>query len=85
MNSIDIVVTRYIRLLEGMGYCSGQCDDYFHRSHLLWMLYQILEDTQQSFSKKHRWLGYVQGVLCFTEVLDVDEEREFTRDIFKGE
>lgn len=29
--------------------------------------------------KMHRWLGFIQGVLCVTGLISVDEEREFSR------
>ena len=78
-------VFRYMDLLESMGYESCRCSDYFHRSHLLWMLEQILFDVSQSLTKKHRWLGFVQGVLCIQGVLSVDEERNLTRYVFNGD
>lgn len=34
------------------------------------------------FDKLSRWLGFVQGVLAVQGIIDVDEEREFTRPIF---
>lgn len=29
--------------------------------------------------KMHRWLGFVQGILCVKGITNVDEEREFSR------
>lgn len=29
--------------------------------------------------KMHRWLGFIQGVLCVTGFINVDEERDFSR------
>lgn len=31
------------------------------------------------FDKINRWLGFIQGVLATMELIDVDEEREFSR------
>lgn len=31
------------------------------------------------FDKLNRWLGFVQGILSATGIIDVDEEREFSR------
>jgi hypothetical protein len=31
------------------------------------------------FDKMNRWLGFAQGVLAATGIIDVDAEREFTR------
>ena len=53
--------------------------------HLLWMLDQIQNNEEQSITKKHRWLGYIQGVLVCSNVFSVREEREYTRSIFNGE
>lgn len=29
--------------------------------------------------KMHRWLGFIQGVLCVIGLISVDEERDFSR------
>lgn len=34
------------------------------------------------FDKMNRWLGFVQGVLIAADVLDVDDERNYTRPLF---
>ncbi|KPC17300.1 Uncharacterized protein AC499_0502 [Pseudomonas amygdali pv. lachrymans] len=31
------------------------------------------------FDKLNRWLGFVQGVLAAVRIIDVDEERKFSR------
>tara|TARA_R110000851_G_scaffold95331_1_gene207144 strand:- start:60 stop:332 length:273 start_codon:yes stop_codon:yes gene_type:complete len=87
VKSYQIVANRYLGLLNSLGYspCNMANTDYFHRSHLSWMLLQVRDDQGQSETKKHRWLGFVQGVLCQQGILSVEEERELTRCIFKGE
>lgn len=52
--------------------------------HLLWMLNEIQHNDEQSLTKKHRWLGYIQGVLIMKGVSTVQEEREFSRTILNG-
>ena len=52
--------------------------------HLIWMLQQIKDDSEMSQTKRHRWLGYIQGVLVMKGVFSVEEEREYTRPIFNG-
>ena len=52
--------------------------------HLLWMLDQIQNNVEQSITKKHRWLGYIQGVMTVKSYITVLEEREFTRSILNG-
>ena len=53
--------------------------------HLIWMLQQIKDNTEMSQTKRHRWLGYIQGVLVMKGVFSVEEEREYTRPIFNGD
>ena len=60
-------------------------DDETNPIHLLWMLDMIENDKTQSITKKHRWLGYIQGVLVCKNVFSVQEEREYTRDILNGD
>jgi len=52
--------------------------------HLAWMLQQILYDGEQSLTKKHRWLGFVQACLIVAGFLTIDGERNATRYIFDG-
>ena len=52
--------------------------------HLLWMLQQICFNKHQSETKKHRWLGYVQGIMISKGYINVLEERELTRPYLNG-
>lgn len=52
--------------------------------HLRGMITQLRFDTSQSLTKKHRWLGYIQGVMCTHGLIDVDTERDWTRGLFRG-
>lgn len=52
-------------------------------SHLAWMLTE-LSSTEMSETKKHRWLGYIQGCMAFRGFITVNEERDVTREVFKG-
>ena len=53
--------------------------------HLLWMLNELQTSSTMSLTKKHRWLGYIQGILVSNGWITVQEERDLTRDIFNGE
>ena len=53
-------------------------------SHLIWMLESIRDNSEMSLTKKHRWLGYIQGIMVSHGILDVVEERDSTREIFRG-
>lgn len=59
-------------------------NQYATKEHLLSMLDTLEEDRAQQVSKKHRWLGYIQGTLCAFNLTTVDAEREYTRRIFNG-
>lgn len=52
-------------------------------SHLAWMLTELSKDDM-SETKKHRWLGYIQGCMTMKGYLVVNEERDATRAIFNG-
>ena len=49
------------------------------------MLEEIEYNEEQSLTKKHRWLGYIQGILIAFNILDVDEERNITRPLLNGD
>ena len=47
---------------------------------LIRLLTEAHQNTDQyPTDKMHRWLGFSQGVLSVIGVIDVDEERDFTR------
>lgn len=52
--------------------------------HLAWMLTELVQNTTMSETKKHRWLGYIQGCMVKDSLLDVKTERDATRPIFNG-
>ena len=52
--------------------------------HLMWMLQELLDNEEQSLTKKHRWMGCVQGIMIAKGYINVPEERELTRDILNG-
>lgn len=54
-------------------------------SHLLWMLNEIQDGcNDMSETKRHRWLGYIQGVMVMKNLITVDDERNATRPVFNG-
>mgnify|MGYP001578869147 CR=1 FL=1 len=59
-------------------------NDFDNTNHLLWMINELENNLSQSLTKKHRWLGYIQHAVISQGITDVMTEREFTRDIFKG-
>lgn len=53
-------------------------------AHLLWMLEQIQKAPALSLTKRHRWLGYVQGVLIERGITTLQAERDSTRGVLNG-
>ncbi len=53
-----------------------RCD----KKSLLNLINEAIDNTEKYPSDKmHRWLGFTQGVLSVIGLIDVDEEREFSR------
>lgn len=51
-----------------------------HYDSLLNLVNEAISNTNNyPFDKMHRWLGFTQGVLSVMGLIDVDEERDFTR------
>lgn len=74
--SFDQLIDRYIKILNNTQ--DWESVDEEKRTHLLNMLSQIKQWNYLS-PKTHRWLGYVQGVMCSRKIISVQEEREITR------
>lgn len=90
MGKLLSVILRYQMILfdkieddENFRYAPDEADQTSDR-HLLWMLYQIKFNDDQSLTKKHRWLGFIQGVMVMKGYITVSDERDQTRDIFNG-
>jgi hypothetical protein len=77
---INILSKRYIKILQknkeiGTGKYSS--------SHLIKMLNTLNSNVEEwPVDKTNRWLGFIQGTMTVYGILDVDEEREFTRPLF---
>lgn len=56
----------------------------FNTPHLLWMLGLIKYSEDMSLTKKHRWLGFVQGVMIANGLTTVADQRDHTRAMFDG-
>jgi hypothetical protein len=72
---VSVLVARYRPLAKQLG-TSG-------RERLENML-DILETNSHDWpvDKTHRWIGFIQGALWVSDLIDVDEERNFTRPLF---
>lgn len=50
--------------------------------NLEFLLERILADEEMPEDKANRWIGFVQGVLAARGILNVDAERNATRQVF---
>lgn len=75
-----VLIERYKTMAEGLHLPYPDMTG----SHLIWMLEELASNEEQSDTKKHRWLGYIQGILIANGLTTVADEREFTRKIFNG-
>ena len=80
-----VIVDRYKQIIDKNLDGDLETDPCQKLSHLRWMLDEIVSNNTQSITKKHRWLGFVQGVLIAKKLTTVDTERDFTRDLFDGD
>lgn len=80
-----VIVERYKQIIDENLDDDLETDPYQKLSHLKWMLDEIAGNDTQSITKKHRWLGFVQGILIAKKLTTVDTERDFTRDLFDGD
>tara|TARA_R100001132_G_C3273801_1_gene95825 strand:+ start:367 stop:636 length:270 start_codon:yes stop_codon:yes gene_type:complete len=88
MNVFKVLNDRYSEKILGYDTTATPIEDPKNPTsthHLLWMLSEISSNRKMAEAKKHRWLGFIQGVLRCQWVIDVNEERDFTRPLFKGE
>lgn len=79
------IVNRYDKILISKGALIKERggDSYFSDEHLRHMLLQLRFDTERMPREKaNRFLGFVQGVMGHKGYIDIDEEREFTREYF---
>lgn len=51
-------------------------------SNLLWMVNELLDNDSIPYDKANRWIGFIQGCMAMKGYIDVDEERDFSREYF---
>lgn len=76
LNRLDGILSQY-----ALDYCKDS--EGLFDSHLRWMLKEIKEGRIVG-SAAHRWLGYVQGMMVARRYTTLENERNLTRDYFKG-
>lgn len=90
-NSIDPIIatliTRYQTLISECGVVDRNEHTFGELTsvaHLDWMLKELVTNDTQSLTKKHRWLGYIQGLLIAYGITTVNTERDATRHLLAG-
>lgn len=77
------LLQRCAAILEKAGPAHAAEPDGCGRSHLLWMCASAQEHASEwPIDKLSRWLGFIQGVMTFQGLLNVEEERDFSRPLF---
>lgn len=85
-DSVTTVAQHYITLLRQRGVTPQQDPEGgTAHPHLLWMLDMLISDPAMSLTKRHRWLGFIQGCLIKDGILTLAHEREWTRPVFSGD
>lgn len=56
-------------------YQPSEHGDETNDEHLMWMIQEIRENFEQSNLDKHRWIGFIQGVLLVKGYSTLDLER----------
>lgn len=86
-NTIDDLCNRYEKIIiDNYPGASPKCieGNEVDACHILWMIEMVRNNTKQSITKKHRWIGYIQGILSANSLIDVLKERDITRSILNG-
>ena len=87
-NKINTLVDRYRLMLEDAVLTTDIAaidDPEASPEHLLWMLDEIETNTEQSVTKKHRWLSWVSACLILVyRATTVTKERDATRGTLNG-
>lgn len=76
------ICDRYLAILDAEPVCCPEQPTSL--GHLAWMLTELQTNDTQSLTKKHRWLGCVQGIMIAQGMITVNDERDATRNIFNG-
>jgi hypothetical protein len=80
VKAVLVLFTRYRELIvkhqSEMTSDVKDCDP----EHLIRLCNEVIENHQRyPFDKLCRWMGFVQGVLATQEIIQVEEERDFSR------
>ena len=73
-----LLFERYIEILRDNNFDGP---DKANSEHLIWMCENV-DCENWPIDKISRWLGFIQGILIYNNILTVDDERNFTRPLF---
>ncbi len=77
------IFRRYLALIESEGADPNSEDERLSLKNLRWICTEAIEKGRYlPIDKISRWLGFIQGCLAARQIIDVDEERDFTRPLF---
>lgn len=74
-----------INAVVGIEFSENRFGDKTSLNHLKWMLDEIDNNPDQTMTKKHRWFGFVQGLVIAYGITTVDQERDKTRNLLAGD
>ena len=77
----EILSKRYREILEDRGGIDDKLGK-LSNTNLLWMTDELLSNESIPYDKASRWIGFIQGCMAMKGYIDVDEERDFSREYF---
>lgn len=76
---IEQLCDRYIEKIKGKKFGEGE----FSSDYIYNMTLELKRNAKNfPIDKSNRWLGYIQGILTINKIINVEEERDFTRPLF---
>lgn len=81
----NILFARYEKIAETQEHDALAQNSRLSLANIIWMFREARLSTDPfPEDKAGRWLGFVQGCLAMRGLIDVDQEREITRPLFRG-
>jgi len=77
-DSYIILFKRYLEIIEN----ELSKNDSQHWIRLKKMCEECITNDSMEMDKKARWCGFVQGVLFIKDLIDIENERNFSRPLF---
>lgn len=86
INPHTVLVKRYIQLIKTS--CPGieamkDTEGSLHLTHALWMLEKMDKPDYVPLTSREHWLGWIQAALFLRNLINVQHEKDITRDVCK--